>query len=62
VWRIPVPTAHLGTFGEKFASRFLEVLKPVRFVVYGAPNAAVQDALAGFNPVYMDQLSPVQAR
>lgn len=44
---------HLGTFGEKFASRFLEVLRPVRFVVYGVPSAAVRDALAGFNPVYM---------
>jgi quinol monooxygenase YgiN len=45
---------HLGTFGEKFASRFLDILKPVRFVVYGSPSAAVQDALAGFNPVYME--------
>jgi quinol monooxygenase YgiN len=44
---------HLGTFGEKFAGRFLEILKPVRFVVYGSPSTAVQDALAGFKPVYM---------
>lgn len=44
---------HLGTFGEKFASRFLEILKPVRFVVYGSPSTAVQNALAGFNPVYL---------
>jgi quinol monooxygenase YgiN len=44
---------HLGTFGEKFAGRFLEILKPVRFVVYGSPSSTVRDGLAGFNPVYM---------
>ena len=44
---------HLGTFGERFAERFLEILKPVRIVVYGSPSTAVQEALAGFNPVYM---------
>lgn len=47
---------HLGTFGERFAGRFLEILKPVRFVVYGSPSAAVRDALAAFNPVYMQTL------
>jgi len=46
---------HLGTFGEKFAGRFLEVLKPVRFVVYGSPTAAVKEALAGFSPIYMER-------
>ena len=45
---------HLGTFGERFAARFLEVLKPTRFVVYGTPSVAVRNALAGFNPVYME--------
>ena len=44
---------HLGTFGEKFAGRFLEILKPVRFVVYGSPSTAVKDALAAFDPLYM---------
>jgi quinol monooxygenase YgiN len=44
---------HLGTFGQKFAGRFLELLKPARFVVYGSPSAEVKNALAGFNPVYM---------
>ena len=47
---------HVATFGERFASRFLEVLKPIRFVVYGSPDAKVQGALAGFNPVYMQDL------
>jgi quinol monooxygenase YgiN len=44
---------HVAAFGEKYAPRFLEALKPVRFVVYGAPTQEVKDALAGFNPVYM---------
>jgi quinol monooxygenase YgiN len=44
---------HLGTFSERFAGRFLKILKPVRLVVYGSPSTAVRDALAGFNPVYM---------
>ena len=45
--------AHLGTFGEKYAGRFFEILKPVRFVVYGAPDSDVKNALAAFNPEYM---------
>lgn len=44
---------HLGTFDERFAGRFLEVLKPVRFFVYGSPSQEVKDALAGFNPIHM---------
>jgi len=44
---------HLGAFGEKFADRFLEVVKPVRFVVYGSPSHQVKAALAAYNPVYM---------
>lgn len=45
---------HLGTFGEQYAARFMEVLKPTRFTVYGAPNQAVKDALAGFGAVHME--------
>ncbi|MFH1764493.1 MAG: antibiotic biosynthesis monooxygenase [Gemmatimonadota bacterium] len=44
---------HLGAFGERFAGRFLEILAPVRFVVYGSPSQEVKDALAGFQPSYM---------
>ena len=44
---------HLESFGANFAERFLATLKPIRLVVYGAPNQTVQDALAGFGPVYM---------
>jgi quinol monooxygenase YgiN len=48
---------HLGTFNERFAGRFLEILKPVRVVVYGSPSQAVKDALAGLNPIYMQAVS-----
>ena len=48
---------HAATFGEKFAARFLELLTPVRMVVYGSPSAAVQDAIADFRPVYMQSLN-----
>ncbi|UCC84299.1 MAG: antibiotic biosynthesis monooxygenase [Gemmatimonadota bacterium] len=44
---------HLGTFGEKFAGRFLEILKPIRFDVFGSPSEEVKEALAGFGPNYM---------
>ena len=46
--------AHLGTFGERFAGRFMDILEPTRFVIYGSPNQQVKEALAGFNPTYMD--------
>ncbi len=45
---------HLGIFGERFAERFLKVVKPVRLVIYGQPSAEVKVALAGFGPTYME--------
>ena len=45
---------HLTTFRGRFAARFERVLEPVRTVVYGAPSAAVKDALADLNPRYME--------
>jgi len=45
---------HLESFNTRFAERFLAALKPLRFVVYGAPDAAVRDALTGLGPVYMN--------
>ncbi len=47
---------HLVAFDMKFAGRFLELFKPVRFVVYGSPSQEVKNALADFNPVYMQQV------
>ncbi len=45
--------AHLGNFGAKFAARFMELLTPSGFVIYGAPSAEVRSALAGLAPTYM---------
>ena len=36
---------HLGTFGGRFATRFLEVLKPTRFVVCGTPHRVKQSGI-----------------
>ena len=44
---------HLGNFGEKYAARFLEILSPKRFMIYGSPDQQVKDALAAFGAVYM---------
>lgn len=44
---------HLGTFGEKFAQRFMAILTPTRLALYGAPSAEVQKALAMLSPVVM---------
>lgn len=48
---------HLGSFGAKFAERFLALAAPTRFVVYGNPNAEVRNALAGFGAVHMTQIA-----
>ena len=45
---------HAGTFGAKYAARFLEVLQPVRLVLYGSPSPELRAALAGFGPVFME--------
>ena len=49
--------AHLATFGQDFAERFMAALEPVRFVVYGNPNDEVRAALAGFGAVHMSQIA-----
>ena len=48
---------HLGTFGEKFAERFLACVNPTRFTVYGDPSAEVRAAMAGLGPVHMTQFN-----
>jgi quinol monooxygenase YgiN len=45
--------AHLATFGARFMARFFDVLTPGRVVLYGAPSAAVREALAGLAPTVM---------
>ena len=36
---------HLENFGAKFAERFMAILEPTRFMVYGNPDDAVKKAL-----------------
>jgi quinol monooxygenase YgiN len=45
--------AHMESFGANFTARFMEMVKPIRLVVYGTPSAQVKDAIAGLNPIYM---------
>ena len=45
--------AHVATFGEKFAGRFLAAVDPTRFTVMGSPNDEAQAALIGFGPAYL---------
>jgi len=45
---------HIGTFGAKYAERFMAVLEPTGFTVYGSPNAELKAALAGFGPTYLE--------
>lgn len=47
---------HLGNFGEKYAARFLQVLRPRKFVVYGSPNQDVKNELAALGATYMHSI------
>ena len=44
---------HLGMFGEKFMGRFMAIVEPTRFVVYGNASQEVKEALGGFGAVFM---------
>lgn len=39
---------HLASFGQNYTARFMEILSPTGFTVYGSPNQQVKEALAGF--------------
>lgn len=47
--------AHLTNFGTHFAERFLQIMRPTRLVVFGAPSPAVRAALESLDPVYMER-------
>jgi quinol monooxygenase YgiN len=38
---------HFGSFGANFAERFFGAVDPISFHVYGNPDAATREALAG---------------
>jgi quinol monooxygenase YgiN len=44
---------HLGTFGEKFAERFLEAADPTRFTVFGDPSAEARTVLDNSGARYL---------
>ena len=44
---------HLGTFGARFAERFLECLEPTNLYVYGEPSDEARAALDGFGAAYL---------
>lgn len=45
---------HIGTFGAQYAERFFALLAPTEVCLYGAPDAAVREALGGFGAVMME--------
>lgn len=45
--------AHVRTFGEKFAGRFLEAATLTRFTVFGPASDELRRAQAGFSPTYL---------
>ncbi len=47
--------AHCQIFGARFLARFFALLTPTRCTVYGAPDAAVQQALAALHPAVLGQ-------
>jgi len=46
---------HVEGFGN-FAARFMAACRPVRFSIYGKPNAEAKAALADLGPVYFSEL------
>jgi quinol monooxygenase YgiN len=45
--------AHMATFGERFAPRFLAAMAPSRLTVFGDPSEEARQALDGLNPTYL---------
>jgi quinol monooxygenase YgiN len=45
--------AHLGTFSEWFAGRFLAAVDPTRLTVMGSPSDQVKAALSGLDPTFL---------
>ncbi len=44
---------HITGFKRKFAERFMTMVEPTRFVVYGEPNEAARNEMADFGPTYL---------
>jgi hypothetical protein len=48
---------HLGTFGEKFADRFMPLVDFRQLAVYGSPNDEVKGVQGGFGASFLGQLN-----
>ena len=48
--------SHLGTFGTRFAERFLACFEPTSLSVYGEPSEEARAALDGFGASYLGWL------
>lgn len=56
-YRDPAATLqHLANFNERYAARFMSVLEPTGFVVYGNPNDDVRAALEAWGPRYVPHM------
>ncbi|MHB8382694.1 MAG: putative quinol monooxygenase [Candidatus Binataceae bacterium] len=45
--------AHLRTFGEKFAKRFVQMVERTRFTVFGLPSDDLRKVLDGYGATYL---------
>jgi quinol monooxygenase YgiN len=45
--------AHMATFGERFAPRFLAAMAPSRLTDLGDPSEKARQTLAGLTPTYL---------
>lgn len=44
---------HAATFGKNYAKRFMEIVKPKKFTVYGNPDETLKAALDKMGSFYM---------
>lgn len=48
--------AHLASFGEHFAERFMPLVGALRMSVYGTPSEALSQELSDMEPVYFEKV------
>lgn len=47
---------HLDSFGKNYAKRFMKILTPKKFIVYGSPSDAVKNAMSPLGVIFMNSL------
>lgn len=52
--------AHIAAFGERFGSRFMNLLKPSAVVVFGHPNRDLKKQLEGLSPQFTEIVAGFQ--